>query len=185
MKKILIFLLISAVVYASVEEFNEYDDVSLELSKDTHKTTVHLDRPHSTEKPASKPDSKTSSKPSSNPSSKPVPKTTINKPSIMKTKHPFKEIKGRLSELQKHMHNPRLPVEKIKKFIKDKAVKPFQELHHHVQNAIHWLHKNGYWKPIVKLAKTVAKPALTKLCSDHLPSFLCEPAIGFVFDHIK
>ena len=181
MKKILIFLLISAVVYASVEEFNEYDDVSLELSKDTHKTTVHVDKPHSNEKPASKP----TSKPSSRPSSKPVPKTTINKPSIMKTKHPFKEIKGRLSELQKHMHNPRLTEDKIKKFIKEKAVKPFQELHHHVQNAIHWLHKNGYWKPIVNLAKTVAKPALTKLCSKHLPSFLCEHAIGFVFDHIN
>ena len=181
MKKILVFLLISAVVYASVEEFNEYDDVSLELSKDTHKTTVHVDKPHSTGKPASKP----TSKPSSKPSTRPGLKTTVNKSSIMKTKHPFKEIKGRLSELQKHMHNPRLPVEKIKKFIKDKAVKPFQELHHHVQNAIHWLHNNGYWEPIVHLAKNVAKPALTTLCSSHLPSSLCKPAIGFVFDFIK
>ena len=102
----------------------------------------------------------------------------------MKGKHPFKEIKGRLNELQKHMHNPRLPVEKIKTFIKDKAVKPFQELHHHVQNGIHWLHKNGYWDLLKKAAKTYAQPALTQLCSDHLPSGLCEPVIGFLFDVI-
>ena len=182
MKKILVFLLISAVVYASVKESNEYDDVSLELSKDSHKLPIHTDKPS---KPTSKTTTKTSTKTTTKTSTKTSTRTsTRTKTDIMKTKHPFKEIKGRLNELQKHMHNPRLPVEKIKTFIKDKAVKPFQELHHHVQNGIHWLHKNGFWEPIVNLAKNVAKPALTTLCSSHLPSFLCEPAIGFLFDHI-
>ena len=102
----------------------------------------------------------------------------------MKGKHPFKEIKGRLHELQRHMQNHKLPVAKIKTFIKDKAVKAFQKLHQNVQNGIHWLHKNGYWEPIKNLAKAIAQPALTKLCSDHIPSEICEPAIGFVFDHV-
>ena len=78
MKKILIFLLISTLAYAFIEESNEYDKVSLELSKDTYKTTVHLDKSNPTRKPTSKPTSK------------------LTKSNIMKTKHPFKEIKGRL-----------------------------------------------------------------------------------------
>ena len=138
----------------------------MELSKDTYKTTVHLDKSNPTLKPTSKPTSK------------------LTKSTIMKTKHPFKEIKGRLHELQSYMHNPRLPLEKIKTFIKDKAVKAFQDLHHHVQNGIYWLHKNGYWKPIANLAKTVAKPTLVPLCSKYIHSGLCEPAVGFILDHL-
>ena len=196
MKKILVFLLISAVVYASVKESNEYDDVSLELSKDSHKLPIHTDKP-------SKPTSKTISKPTSKTTRTTTTKTTRTtttkttrtttsrtstmtptKPSIMKTKHPFKEVKGRLNELQSHMNKPKPPIEEIAKFIKGKALQAFQNLTHEIQNGIHWLHKNGYWDLLKKAAKTYAQPALTQLCSDHLPSGLCEPVIGFLFDVI-
>ena len=188
MKKILVFLLISAVVYASVKESNEYDDVSLELSKDSHKLPIHTDKP-------SKPTLKTISKPTSKTTRTTTTKTTRTttsrtstitptKSSIMKTKHPFKEVKGRLNELQRHMNKPKPPIEEIAKFIKGKALQAFQNLTHEIQNGIHWLHKNGYWDLLKKAAKTYAQPALTKLCSDHLPSGLCGPVIGFLFDVI-
>ena len=196
MKKILVFLLISAVVYASVEE---YDDVSLELSKDSHKTTVHTDKSHSTGRPTSKVTSRVTSKVTSKITSKLTSKLTskttskntskltttqLTKPNIMKNKHPFKEIKVHLDDLQRHMNKPKPPLEQIAEFIKGKALQAFQNLSHGIQNGIHWLQKNGFWEPIKAAAKNFAQPALTKLCSSHLPSGLCEGVIGFVFDAV-
>ena len=196
MKKILVFLLISAVVYASVEE---YEDVSLELSKDSHKTTVHTDKSHSTGRPTSKVTSRVTSKVTSKPTSKLTSKLTskttskntskltttqLTKPNIMKNKHPFKEIKVHLDDLQRHMNKPKPPLEQIAEFIKGKALQAFQNLSHGIQNGIHWLQKNGFWEPIKAAAKNFAQPALTKLCSSHLPSGLCEGVIGFVFDAV-
>ena len=196
MKKILVFLLISAVVYASVEE---YEDVSLELSKDSHKTTVHTDKSHSTGRPTSKVTSRVTSKVTSKPTSKLTSKLTskttskntskltttqLTKPNIMKNKHPFKEIKVHLDDLQRHMNKPKPPLEQIAEFIKGKALQAFQNLSHGIQNGIHWLQKNGFREPIKAAAKNFAQPALTKLCSSHLPSGLCERVIGFVFDAV-
>ena len=196
MKKILVFLLISAVVYASVEE---YEDVSLELSKDSHKTTVHTDKSHSTGRPTSKVTSRVTSKVTSKITSKLTSKLTskttskntskltttqLTKPNIMKNKHPFKEIKVHLNDLQRHMNKPKPPLEQIAEFIKGKALQAFQNLSHGIQNGIHWLQKNGFWEPIKAAAKNFAQPALTKLCSSHLPSGLCEGVIGFVFDAV-
>ena len=196
MKKILVFLLISAVVYASVEE---YEDVSLELSKDSHKTTVHTDKSHSTGRPTSKVTSRVTSKVTSKPTSKLTSKLTskttskntskltttqLTKPNIMKNKHPFKEIKVHLNDLQRHMNKPKPPLEQIAEFIKGKALQAFQNLSHGIQNGIHWLQKNGFWEPIKAAAKNFAQPALTKLCSSHLPSGLCDGVIGFVFDAV-
>ena len=200
MKKILVFLLISAVVYASLEE---YEDVSLELSKDSHKTTVHTDKSHSAGRPTSKVTSRVTSRVTSKVTSKPTSKLTskltskttskntskltttqLTKPNIMKNKHPFKEIKVHLNDLQRHMNKPKPPLEQIAEFIKGKALQAFQNLSHGIQNGIHWLQKNGFWEPIKAAAKNFAQPALTKLCSSHLPSGLCDGVIGFVFDAV-
>ena len=52
MKKLLLFLLISTISYAAIEESNEYDNVSLEVSKVSSKTitkpTSHPPKPTGT-----------------------------------------------------------------------------------------------------------------------------------------
>ena len=91
MKKLLLLLLISTISFAAIEESNEYDDISLEISKTTSKSITkpssHTTHTTHTSRPTQKPTSKPTQKPTSNPIHKPTSKPT-EKPGSKPTEKP-------------------------------------------------------------------------------------------------
>ncbi len=120
MKKLLVFLLISTIAYAAIEELKEYDDVSLEISAKTtthsvtkptsshttktptthttKTTTVHTSKPKDTHKVTTNP--KDTHKVTTNPKN---PKDTHNPKNPKDTHNP---------KNPKDTHNPKNPIKK-------------------------------------------------------------------------
>ena len=117
MKKLLVFLLISTIAYASIEELKEYDDVSLEISAKTtthsvtkptsshttktptthttKTTTVHTSKPKDTHKVTTNPKDthKVTTNPK-NPKDTHNPKNPIKKPDLTHVQHIIDKLKG-------------------------------------------------------------------------------------------
>ena len=159
MKKLLLFLLITTIAYASIEEYNEYDDdVSLVKNPFTHiKDTVNgvKDKIKDPLKPIK---------------------------DKLKGKHPFEKIKARVKELQKHMKGKKISLKEMQRLFKGKPLEIFKKLPNHVQNGIHWLKVNGYWEPLKEVVKNAGKVGATSLCSAYLTPIICGPVIGFLFE---
>ena len=117
MKKLLVFLLISTIAYAAIEELKEYDDVSLEISAKTtthsvtkptsshttktptthttKTTTVHTSKPKDTHKVTTNPKDthKVTTNPK-NPKDTHNPKNPIKKPDLTHVQHIIDKLKG-------------------------------------------------------------------------------------------
>ncbi len=188
MKKILLFLLITTLAYAAFEEYNEYDEVSLEKNPFSHIKDKVKDKVHDVKDKVKDKvhDVKDKVKDKVHEVKDKVKDKVVDPlkqiKDKLKGKHPFEEIKGRIKELQKHMKNKKISLKEIQRFLKGKPLEMFKKLSQHVQNGIHWLKVNGYWEPLKGVVKTVGKVAATSLCSAYLSPMICGPAIGFLFD---
>ena len=111
MKKLLVFLLISTIAYAAIEELKEYDDVSLEISA---KTTTHsVTKPtssHTTKTPTTH-TTKTTTVHTSKP--KDTHKVTTNPKDTHKvTTNPKNPKDTHNPKNPKDTHNPKNPIKK-------------------------------------------------------------------------
>ena len=208
MKKLLLFLLISTISYAAIEESNEYDNVSLEVSKvssktitkptshppkptgttthkinthkiDTHKIDTHKIDTHKIDTHKIDTHKIDTHKIITHKIDTTHVKHIIDK---LNGKHPFEDIRNRIKELQKHIKKNKLSTKEIQRHFTGKPLNIFQKLSKVAQNGIHWLKTHGFWDPLMNVVKTVGRVAANSLCSAFLSSAICEPAVGFVFD---
>ena len=198
MKKLLLFLLISTISYAAIEESNEYDNVSLEVSKvssktitkptshppkptgtTTHKINTHKIDTHKIDTHKIDTHKIDTHKIITHKIDTTHVKHIIDK---LNGKHPFEDIRNRIKELQKHMKTKKLSPKEIQRHFTGKPLNIFQKLSKVAQNGIHWLKTHGFWDPLMNVVKTVGRVAANSLCSAFLSSAICEPAVGFVFD---
>ena len=164
MKKILIFLLISAIASTFIEEPNELDDVSLEFDPFKDIGDAISDAIDDTKRN--------------------IENLTDEVKSILKKlegKNPFAEIKGHIKELEAAMKQI-LPIKQIQKNFVGKPLEIFKKQTRQAQNAIYWLKVNGYWDLIMDVVKKVGKVAAISLCSAFLTPVICTPVITFVFE---
>ena len=198
MKKLLLFLLISTISYAAIEESNEYDNVSLEVSKvpsktitkptshppkptgtTTHKINTHKIDTHKIDTHKIDTHKIDTHKIITHKIDTTHVKHIIDK---LNGKHPFEDIRNRIKELQKHIKKNKLSTKEIQRHFTGKPLNIFQKLSKVAQNGIHWLKTHGFWDPLMNVVKTVGRVAANSLCSAFLSSAICEPAVGFVFD---
>ena len=198
MKKLLLFLLISTISYAAIEESNEYDNVSLEVSKvssktitkptshppkptgtTTHKINTHKIDTHKIDTHKIDTHKIDTHKIITHKIDTTHVKHIIDK---LNGKHPFEDIRNRIKELQKHIKKNKLSTKEIQRHFTGKPLNIFQKLSKVAQNGIHWLKTHGFWDPLMNVVKTVGRVAANSLCSAFLSSAICEPTVGFVFD---
>ena len=175
MKKLLVFLLISFIASAIIEDSHELDDVSLEFNPFKDLGDIIKDTTKKVEEEVKDQVDKIKGE---------VNKITDEIKSIIKKldgKNPFEEIKGHIKELEKSMKRI-IPIKELQKNFVDKPLEMFKKLSRQVQNGIHWLKVNGYWDLIMDVVKKVGKIAAISLCSAYLTPVICKPAITFVYD---